>query len=187
MKNIFMTVLIVLVLVLGGYIVYDKVISNNEEEKTVEKEENKEVEKEEVTYSYKEIAGAYHGSVAVEIEDWPEAKIGYTLYLWENGTFSYRWAMNAHGTIHGNYIIEDNKIVLNYLYETNTGTGIFPIEGDGVLEIINKDTIVDNDDLHGKDVTEKIEMKRTTDSYISNDQENYNVNTLLKNAENIKG
>lgn len=187
MKNFFIAILILLVLGLGGYLVYDKVILNDEDEEIVEnceKEEIAENEKEEVTYSYSEIAGAYYVLVDRDIEDMSNASVGYTLYLWENGTFNYGFAMNAQGTICGNYVIEGNKIILNYLYETNMGTGLFHKEGVGSLEIIDKDTIVDNDNLHGtENITEKIELKRTNDSNILNNQENYNLNTLIEKNE----
>ena len=43
----------------------------------------------------------------------------------------------------GNYIIEDNTIVLNYLFETNSGAGIDVTTGTKKITITDADTLVD--------------------------------------------
>ncbi|MBR5540287.1 MAG: hypothetical protein IKU56_02795 [Clostridia bacterium] len=66
-----------------------------------------------------------------------------TLYLYENGTFTYTMGTGApHGYI-GNYIIKENTVVLNYLFSTDSGTGVRAATGSKTITITAKDTVVD--------------------------------------------
>lgn len=115
-------ILILLVLGLSGYIIYDKydkvLIKEEKSEKNIVKEETKQEENEVIeksSYKYSEIKGLYEGYY----ENWK-----LTLYLEEDGTFVYDANAQTHASNLGNYIIEDNQIKLNSIFWEGNGAGL---------------------------------------------------------------
>ena len=94
------------------------------------------------SYSYASMEGIYKLSTEVEIDGGKE-KAGATLYLWRDGTFKYEQSVLAPMGQLGNYIIEENKIKLNYLFETNSGAGVNVITGEKELTINSINSIED--------------------------------------------
>lgn len=167
-KNIFLVVLVLLVIGLGGYIVYGKVVDKDKEstDSKVEVKENTTTTKEETVkkYTYKEIAGNYYFETDAKIADMPGAMARFYLVLDERGTFNYRYTNgNSPMGILGNYIIENNKITLNYIFETNGGAGIAYKEGSKIIDI-NNNELIDNDSLVESISGTKIEWKKSTTS-----------------------
>lgn len=65
------------------------------------------------------------------------------IYLYENGTFNYRVNAQVQNGFIGNYIIEGNKIKLNYLYNYNSGVGLFAVKEEKVLTINQDRNLID--------------------------------------------
>jgi len=96
-------------------------------------------------YSYSSVAGSYKVEVPVSIADLPNFdSVYYSLYLSEDGTFSYHFALTAGSSILGNYVIRDNKVVLNYLLIGGSDSSFSPIDGQNIIEI-GDNYLVDND------------------------------------------
>lgn len=142
--KILITVLILLVLSLGGYLIYDKFISDKDvttvdkkeeqtENETVESKENETV----VNHTYKNITGLYTATSQDE-------KNNFQLYLWEDGTFTYIMRNQTFNAVGGNYTIVDNTIKLNYLVWEGNGAGLGNNSGSNVLKI-NDDNSLTND------------------------------------------
>lgn len=123
-KTITIVILVLMVLGLAGYIVYDKVIVKEKDEKEVA---NKVEEKtNENIYIYDQIKGVYHGTIKDE-SDGVVNEITYNLYLDEDGTFVYQTFNNLGGAasnLLGNYIIKDNKIILNSLFNQGSDVAV---------------------------------------------------------------
>ena len=135
MKNVIIIILAILVLGLGGYLVYDKVLVKEEKDDNVEEK----VEKEEKVYTYEEIAGRYYAENDAEIEEMPGLMDRFYLILGDDGTFTYAYRRESHGGVIGNYMINGNVITLNYIATTNNGAGIGEIIDKTHTLIINED------------------------------------------------
>lgn len=101
-------------------------------------------------YSYSDIKGEYEG----EREDGP----GVSLVLFEDGTFNY-WIENF--VTSGNYIIVDNTIILNEIFEHGGGVGLDVIKGEKKLAI-NDDTSIMGNFLNSEN--SPIILKKTASS-----------------------
>lgn len=148
MKNNKISIVLIGVLLIAiSYIICDKVylepkmlkIDNDNLEKCNNKSSN--------AYQYSDIKGLYHYTTnTFTDESGNEVAITYNLYLYENGTFNYQTNNNIKTGIIGNYIIENNKIILNYLFETGSGVGYTYLGGTKTLIINNNYTILDNEE-----------------------------------------
>ena len=140
-------VLVILVLGLGGYLIYDKVIDKigKEEVKEESDKQNEIIEQKE--YTYESIKGLYKNTTetTMNVDDEKINLVAsYNLYLYDNGTFNYRYGTMTRMGYIGNYIIKDNTIILNYLFSTGNDMGISVTNGSKTL-IINEDgSITDN-------------------------------------------
>lgn len=139
-KGLFITTIILgaLVVAMGSYIIYNTFIKPNINENI---DNNNSTES--IKYTYDDIKGLYKGTSKTMDYGDGELTAWYNLYLYENGTFSYRMGVMAPYGYMGNYIIKDNTIVLNYLFSTNTGAGSHSTTGTKTITITDKDTLVD--------------------------------------------
>lgn len=145
--KVLVVILCILVLGLGGYFVYDKMLSddtNNE----IQNDNNKiEIECEE-SYTYEDIEGYYSGNIFAEnLESMSDdgsygENVSYSLYLWKDGIFKYSYSAYAPEGWIGNYIIDGNTIILNYLYKTNSGAGFVVTKGSNKLMISDDGNIL---------------------------------------------
>ena len=118
-------VLGILVVVMGSYLVCDNLLKTE--------------------YDYDDVKGVYtYTSEATKDEEGNDITAMYRLYLNENGTFFYKMGTGAMTGHIGNYVIKDQTIILNYLFRTDNGTGLFSTEGSKTLTITAKDTFTDN-------------------------------------------
>jgi len=129
---------IITILALNGTISLNQKRTDNTEEITDNTQNNTPV------YNYSNIKGLYTFT-GNEITDENNNKFTptYYLYLYENGTFNYKLSMGAPFGYMGNYIIIDNKIILNYLFSTNSGAGINVTEGTHTININDDNTLID--------------------------------------------
>ena len=85
------------------------------------------------TYSYEDIAGYYTTDFIFNSDKTDSTGASVFLYLYSDGTYSYRYAYNApYGTI-GNYIIKGNTIIMNDIAKTGSGTDFIPLKSNEVL------------------------------------------------------
>lgn len=100
------------------YIGYDKIIVKENNNVT---EDNKNTTNEKINYTFDEISGNYKGQIqGVPAYEGDTGIISYRLILYNNGTFYYNETKEVETGGIGNYIIKDNKIVLNVLYYTGS-------------------------------------------------------------------
>lgn len=156
--------------------------SNNLTENKEEIKENTEI------YSSENIKGTYsYKSEMITDEYENNFHASYNLTLYENGTFEYRLATIYPFGYIGNYIIKDNQIILNYLFETNSSTGINVTNGTHTITINNDNTLSDtnqpitNINLTTITLTKDETIKLNYDD-IYNKINNY---TITNNSDNI--
>ena len=93
------------------------------------------------TYSYEDIAGVYHALVTNQ--DGQEFSLFLTLN--DDYTFVYNYSVASGNVIYGNYIIDNDKIVLNSLFVSGHGDASVRYHGKKfVIDIISSDQVVDN-------------------------------------------
>lgn len=100
----------------------------------------------------------------------------YILNLYENGTFKYKYDTPADirmGQI-GNYIINNNTIVLNYLFRTGSSAQLTSTSGQKVLQINSDNSITDNN-------PESTNSSSVTMSKTSSNEDEQSVNYLIDN------
>ena len=132
-KNVVIVILVILVLGMGGYLVYNKAIDKDvKEESNTNKTEIKLTNKE---YTYKELAGNYYFETNANFDEIPELKVMFRLVLDENGTFNYQHASQIPEGFLGNYIIDGNKIILNYTFGTGSDSALYYNVGTTTLTI----------------------------------------------------
>ena len=115
-----------------------------------QKNTNQKMNKENITleknqdYSYSKIKGLYKFEKEnLTDESGSEYNATYNLYLYENGTFIYQLSTMASFGYMGNYVIEDSKIKLNYLFSFNSGASIKVTNEKRDLTINSNNTLVD--------------------------------------------
>ncbi len=134
------------------------------------------------SYSYKDIAGYYSTKDTVNSGS-ESLTVGYNLYLYENGTFSYQFLMNAPRGVIGNYIIVDDEIKLNYLFNTGSDASLIATTGSKVLKIKDNNTIVENDAEFAKNGGSKT-INLTRDNSNNNKEDN-SITDYINNYEVI--
>ena len=183
-KKIIITLMIIVLLlcvlfilaITGEVSINSKVKSTNLSVKNIEK----------TTYTYEEIKGLYSfESEITKDENDNEYKKSYTLYLYENGTFRYRNSTFAPTGYIGNYIIIDDKIILNYLYSTNSGVGIFAAKGSTEIKIINNNELLMLEDLLDKNNKNGVTLKKDISSERISQYEKTTVNDLIEQEEKM--
>ena len=92
-------------------------------------------------YSYEDIVGVYHALVTNQ--DGQEFSLFLTLN--DDYTFVYNYSVASGNVIYGNYIIDNDKIVLNSLFVSGHGDATVRYHGKKfVIDIISSDQVVDN-------------------------------------------
>lgn len=158
-KNIFIVILLVVILGLGGYLVYDKVLVKETEDADVE--EKVEVLEEEKIYTYEELAGNYYYEKDAEVEEMPGLMDRFYLVLGKDGTFTYAHRRDTQSGVIGNYMIDGNVITLNYIATTNNGAGIGEILDKTHTLIINEDKSITDENVDLNSIfTSKITLSR---------------------------
>ena len=90
---------------------------------------------------------AYIGFIVGKYEYVTEAKsaeipsTSYVIELFENGIFRYRTARGGPIGVVGNYVLNNNQIVLNYLLRTGSDTFLDPLKGSNILTINDDNSI----------------------------------------------
>lgn len=108
------------------------------------------VNEETKSYSYKDIKGLYRFAKEIQNSD-----VRYDLYMYDNGTFEYMYCFDTEASIIGNYIIEDNVIILNKIFAGGNDVGLGTTTGQIKLKINSDGTITDTNNL----VDEKIKAR----------------------------
>ena len=90
-----------------------------------------------------------------------------TLNLYENGVFTYVFSQYAPIGVLGNYTIEDNKIILNNWFNSNSGTGLNITKGTKTL-IINSDGSITDNSIKNKSL---VDNEITTANLIKGDSQ----------------
>ena len=121
--------------------------------------------------SVKDVVGRYKTEYKnIEING-SEAELDILLTLYENGIFSYIYSFGPPSGTLGNYVVNNNKVILTYWYNTNSGSGLNITKGEKEL-IINEDgSITDSNIKNGmlKEILEEnnisiIELEKTDDN-----------------------
>ena len=163
-------VLLAAVLLLGGYIIYDK--TNSNDVKITKKVENvKETDDKKVKYTYKSIAGVYKFTSNPYGEE--NESDDFTLSLFENGVFHYEQSRMVNSGFFGNYTINNNKINLNYIFMHGSDAALHTIIGDDnkskyindTLTISSENTIIDSNIIgeNFKNKYTKVELTKTNE------------------------
>ena len=130
-KNIVIIVMTIIILLLGGYLVYDKIINKGENEK---QQENKSEEKENIDNCAKVLPkcyGTYYGESSGTYANGISYNYKYTYILKEDGTFTADFG-GASGT-KGTFVINDNTISLTGMKEITAPQALHYSTGDYVI------------------------------------------------------
>ena len=135
-------VLLIAVLLLGGYIIYDKFFDNKSDNKVITEKIIKD-NKSEMKYEIANIKGYYTYENGKNTSESEYEK--YELTLLDNGLFVYTLENVASNTIIGNYYIDGNNIILNYLYDSGIigGPSLLTISGSRTINV-SGDNLIDN-------------------------------------------
>ncbi len=163
-------VLLAAVLLLGGYIIYDKT-NSNDVKITKKVEDVKETDDKKVKYTYKSIAGVYKFTSNPYGEE--NESDDFTLSLFENGVFHYEQSRMVNSGFFGNYTINNNKINLNYIFMHGSDAALHTIIGDDnkskyindTLTISSENTIIDSNIIgeNFKNKYTKVELTKTNE------------------------
>lgn len=189
----FLLIFTIIAIIVMGYFIHtfynekanenNKVNSLNEEiselksKYSVKEDEDRDELNEETSnnYSYSDIQGFYKGVARDKDEE--ETNREYELYLSENGTYLYIDYLEAQvGTI-GNYIVNGDKIILNYLFAIGNDISLTATEGKKTLNIGKNNLITDSEPERTKATS--IELKKENepyDPYYSTNGVNYLIN-----------
>ena len=171
--KVLIIILTLLVVALSGYIIYDKSLSDdNNVNNDVNNNSMEEI-------NYENMKGAYKTTQSVTI-DGQNQDIPFILYLWENGTFKYEEIYNVSSGYIGNYIIKDNKLILNYLFSTGTDVSLTVTNGSKEITI-NKDKTLSTNSNHNYDNNKPISitMTKSNDSYDNIYQDNNYIYNMI--------
>lgn len=196
MKNnnkgvIILLIIIILILATLCILFATNKIKLNQSNDNIFKEERDNISENNKTYNYSEMKGLYKFETEILTdESGNEYKATYNLYLYENGTFIYKLSTMAPFGYMGNYIIEDNKIRLNYLFSTNSGASIKITKGSKNLTINSNNSItVENQPINTINLT-NITLTKTNETEenkfitVGNDFEKILNNYNIENNEN---
>lgn len=152
-------ILAILVITIGSYIIYDNFIIDNNN--LANNNNNNDISNNtENTYTYNNIAGVYSALVTFDDPNSEEDNANFTLSLSNNGTFEYVRSQHAPIGIIGNYIIDGNKIVLNYWFNNASGTDLWVTEGTKTLTIDSSTNITDNNPKYSEYGLTKVTLSK---------------------------
>ena len=142
-------VLLAAVLLLGGYIIYDKFFDHKSDNKVITEKIIKD-NKSEMKYKISNIKGYYTYENGKNNSESEYEK--YELTLLDNGLFVYTLENVTSNTIIGNYYIDGNNIILNYLYDSGIigGPSLLTISGSRTINV-SGDNLIDNNRSIGDD------------------------------------
>jgi len=158
--KVLLVILIVVLLGLGAYHYYDTFVNVDKC-----KDDSRVIEKHDNNLSYEEVSGYY----TAEIQENNTNKTSYSLYLYANGTFSFTWSYMAPVGFIGNYTIKENKIILNPLYDTNSGASKSKTKNVTTILTVNQDKTIDTDGYNFKGIT----LKKSSDGLTENQFDHY--------------
>ena len=116
-----------------------------------------------IKYTYYEIKGTYtYEDEKSKNED--GNMFGCSISLFENGTFIHGCGVTIPLGTMGNYIIKDNNIVLNYLFETRSDANIIAETGSDIITISDKNTLLFTNATNWGGSKSSITLKRDTSS-----------------------
>ena len=174
MKNyrLVMFLLIIIVLILGSFCILfatNKIVFKSNDEVSNQKDNKQDdVLVNNNVYDYSEVSGLYKFESENLVDDsGNEYKETYNLYLYGNGTFVCKITGLVPFGYMGNYIIENDKIKLNYLFSFNSGANIKVITGDNVLTINTNGTL--NGKIQSSDSNSKNIILTKTNAEEAND------------------
>lgn len=167
----FLLIFTIIAIIVMGYFIHtfynEKANENNKVNSLNEETSN--------NYSYSDIQGFYKGVARDKDEE--ETNREYELYLSENGTYLYIDYLEAQvGTI-GNYIVNGDKIILNYLFAIGNDISLTATEGKKTLNIGKNNLITDSEPERTKATS--IELKKENapdDPFYSTNGVNYLIN-----------
>ncbi len=140
-----------------------EILKNYHATNTIEKDETIQPSDNEKEYTYDSVKGLYkYIGETITNELGSEYFAYFYLHLYENGTFSYEMGTGAPWGYMGNYIIEGNKIVLNYLFSTDSGAGMIVTTGSKTITITANDTLVDANPLVTAGNIKKVTLKKAS-------------------------
>ena len=179
-KIIITLMMIILVLSVFYMLALTGTITLKPEEKCISQPQETEIK----SYTYEEMKGLYSYTGETEKDDQGnEYRISADLYLYENGTYRYINYTNApHGHV-GNYIIVDNKIILNYLYRTGSGTGITATKETSEITINDKEELLLSENIGVN--KKEINLTKNNNEEKIKDFEKTTVNDLIENEEKM--
>lgn len=96
--------------------------------------------------SYSNLQGIYEYSQSTS-----SGNASYSLTLYENGTFQYLIAFEEPTTLIGNYIIENDEILLNEWFVMGGSTGLSAVSQTLKIKINSDETITDTNHLSEDD------------------------------------
>ena len=147
-KNIFIIILAILVLGLGGYLVYDKVLDKNVKEEVKEESVKQEEENKEITLE--SLYGTYTWEKKHITDSGNELDLKIKLVLNSDGSATYN-ASNGYEeeATKGSFIYENGKVIYTreyYNYSDNNGQDTDEIYSDNnskteIFMVIDKDTL----------------------------------------------
>lgn len=156
-KNIVIGILLIIVVVLIGFILMSKNIAKN---------------------TYSSVSGIYSTNETLNIDD-ENMDISFTLYLLDDGTFKYEYSAYAPVGVIGNYIIDGDTIILNYMFSTNSGTDLEVTSGTKKLTISKDNKIIDNNYQYKEDNSNIESIKLENKGDINSD---FDWNNVLKSG-----
>ena len=146
-KNILLVLLVLIVaggLVVGGFFLGREFSDKKSEECVTEKEEvNEEI------LTYEMLKGTWTYSKEVKDEDYGDYTISYIYIFESDGTvIEHDYSHLAAGGHVGNYIIDNNKIILNLQYSLGSDISVYPMKSHvtRVIELQEDGTLKQVDD-----------------------------------------
>ena len=180
---------VVIGLLLTGTIKLNSKTVNNDSKVTTNDNSNSNNSSEVVSYNYSDIKGLYKASYEFTSEELGEegnnkVSANYYLYLYENGTFTYRMSIVSPMGYNGNYTIVENKIILNYLFKTASDTSLTVTSGTKEL-LINSDLSIRDSDPFSthKELSKITEVKLTKATSTEENEYSYDFSNVLENAD----
>lgn len=110
-------------------------------------------------YSYKDISGVYKFNKKVQFNG-ENDEITCILYLYKNGTFNYQHQATIVQGILGNYIIDNDTIILNKLFRHGNDLSLGTTRGELKLKLNEDYTITDSNNSFGIEETKNITFKK---------------------------
>ena len=157
-NKIIIIIMAIVILMLFGYIAYDKLSNKSIDEST---ETESEVVK---NRTMTDVVGKYIANFEVpNDEQCPNLKL--TLTLHDNGIFTYVHGSCVETGILGNYYLNGDEIVLTNWFHSNSGTDLGITKGTKILKIEKDGTIVDdNVKMNNYEEIKKANLTKTGDA-----------------------